>query len=416
MTNRPKVSFTIPEPPKDASPQLRQMLLAMKEAVEVRLGRRGDPLEQGLTKRDLLEAKLAKLGPLGASGPLYPVEIEPAEARITPPAAIAFQVEGVFGGIMLTWDTPYDQYNVHAYTEVWRSETNDPSTRVLIDSSRGNMYFDRIPDGGPATFYYWIRFVSDYNRVGPFSEVKAGTKMADVAELMATISGHIDESDLSQAFQADYKGAKNAIATLEQKTQAQGASITSLSQIATSQGNVIAGLSAQYTLRLDVNGYISGFGAYNNGATSDFAVLADRFWIARPNSIGKTKPFIIDNGMVYIDTAMIKDASIQSAKIGSVTFGKIVDGSGTPVTTASGLLRADRIEVSKIQITDANIAGVIKSNMVASNGQPRWMLDKNGGLTLNGSGTSGRMEIRDNVIKVFDSVGRLRVQLGDLTL
>ena len=543
MTSRPKVSFTIPEPPKDASPQLRQMLLAMKEAVEVRLGRRGDPLEQGLTKRDLVEAKLAKLGPLGADGPLYPVEIEPAEARITPPAAIAFQVEGVFGGIMLTWDTPYDQYNVHAYTEVWRAETNDPNKRVLIDSSRGNTYFDRIPDGGPITFYYWIRFVSEYNRVGPFSQAKTGTKLADTVELLDRLSGEIDESILAQglrerinlidagaevpgsvaniaariegsfgtlletervtrssadsalasqittvaarvntntaAIQTEQTARANADSALasqittvaarvntntaaiqtEQTARASADSalasqITTLqtsvngntaaiqteqtaranadsalaSRITTlqtsvngntaaiqTQATVVNGLSAQYMVKLDVNGYVSGYGLYNSGGTSQFLIHADRFAIGRPG-VTTRYPFIVDNGQVVIDTAVIRDGSIQQGKIGSISFGKIVDGSGTPVTTASGLLRADRIEVDKIQITDANIAGVIKSNRVASNGQPRWMLDKNGGMTLNGSGSSGRMEIRDNVIKVFDSAGRLRVQLGDLTV
>lgn len=426
MQQRPKVSFTIPEPPKDASPQLRQMLLAMKEAVEVRLGRRGDPLEEAVTKRDLVDSGIARLSGLGPSGPLQPVVVEPAEARITPPAPVAFQVEGVFGGITLTWDHPTDLYSVHAYTEVYRSETNDPNTRILVDSSRGNTYFDRIPDGGPVTFYYWIRFVSEYNREGPFSEAKLGTKLRDVDELMAELSGNIDESDLSKEFQEGYEDVRNRLATAESTISAHGSSITATAKIVGDESSglvadnsankkAITGLSAQYTLKLNTNGYISGFGAYNNGTTSQFVVVSDTFWIAPPNSTGKTKPFIVDNGKVYIDTAVIKDASIQEGKLGSITFGKIKDASGNPVTTVGGTLRADMIDVGNLKVTDANISGVIKSAAKASNGQPRWMLDKNGGMTLNGSGTAGRMEIRDTVIKVFDSSGRLRVQLGDLT-
>jgi hypothetical protein len=179
---------------------------------------------------------------------------------------------------------------------------------------------------------------------------------------------------------------------------------------------ITKGLSAQFTLRLNTNGYVSGFGAYNDGKVSEFTVVADRFSVAPPGSTGRVKPFIINGGVVYIDTAMIRDASIQQGKLGPISFGKIVDVAGNPVTTLAGKLRADAIDVASLQVTDANIAGVLRSNQVASNGQPRWMLDKNGGMALNGSGAGGRMEIRDAVIKVFDATGRRRVQIGNLAL
>ncbi|KII34837.1 hypothetical protein NL64_06110 [Pseudomonas fluorescens] len=388
-----KVTFTIPEPPKDASPQMRQMLAAMKEAVEVRLGRRGDPLEEGVTRRDLLEGGIARLGGQG-NGQLVPVTVESAEARIIPPMPVALGAEGVFGGISLTWDTPYQQYNVHAFAEIWRSDKPDPTTRVLLDSSRGQLYFDRIPDSNATKYYYWVRFLSEYNREGPFSNVVSATKQADVAELMADISGHIDEGDLSASFRGTVNGMKT--------------SITQTSQ-------VVEGLKAQYTVRLDVNGYISGFGSYNNGTTSEFAILADTFWVASPGSTGKIKPFILYNNVLYLDAAVIRDGTIQQGKLGPISFGKLVDGAGNPVTTVAGRLRVDMIDVNSIQITDANIAGVIRSNQVASNGQPRWILDKNGGMAMNSSNGNGRFEMRDNVMKFFDNA-RLRIQLGDQTL
>lgn len=417
-----KPIFTIPEPPKDASPELRRFLASMKEAVEVRLGRRGDPLEQAVTKRELIDGGIARLGSR-ANGDLVPVIVDDGEARITPPAPVGFTAIGVYGGITLTWENPFEAYNVHAYTEVWRGESNDPNKRILINSSRGSIFFDRIPDEDERTYYYWVRFLSEYNREGPFAGPLAAKKEADVTKLMEQISGEIDESDLSAAFRADYTSTKAVLAQHTQTLAAQGASITAQSQINSSQqatldnqAKQITGLSAQYTLRLDVNGYVSGFGAYNSGTTSDFTIVADRFWIAPPNSTGKLKPFIIENGIVYMNAAIIKDASIQQGKLGPISFGKIIDAAGKPVTTLAGKLRADAIDVTNLQVTDANIAGVLRSNQVASNGQPRWMLDKNGGLTMNGSGANGRMEVRDAAIKVFDSAGRLRVQLGDLTI
>ena len=138
-----------------------------------------------------------------------------------------------------------------------------------------------------------------------------------------------------------------------------------------------------------------------------------KFWIGMPGA-DKVNPFMVVNGITYIDTGMIRKASITEGQLGPIGFGKIVGSDGNPVTTLAGKLRADAIDVENLQVTDANISGVIKSTQVASNGQPRWALDKNGGLTMNGSSTGGRMEMRESFIKVFDANGVKRVQLGDL--
>lgn len=367
----------IPEPPKSADPSMRAFLASMKEALEVRLGRRGDPMEQAITKRELVESGIARLRG-GGGGDLAPVVVQDDGARVIPPVVIGFVAEGVFGGVHLTWENPFEAYNVHAYTEVWRGESNDPTARVLINSSRGGTFFDRIPDDDERVYWYWVRFVSEYNREGPFSLPQMATKQKDVSLLMEQISGQIEQSDLSAAFADEIGQLKNS-----------------------------------YVVKLDVNGYAAGFGLYNTGAQSEFAVLADRFWVGKPGS-ARVKPFIVDNGTVYIDTAMIRDASIQQGKLGPISFGKIIDAAGNPVTTLAGKLRADAIDVASLRVTDANISGVLRSSQVASNGQPRWMLDKNGGMVMNGSSSGGRMEVRDSVIKIFDNAGRLMVQLGDL--
>lgn len=367
----------IPEPPRSADPSLRSFLAALKEAVEVRLGRRGDPLEEAITKRDLVDIGIAKLRS-SVGSELTPVIVEDDEARIIPPAPVGFVALPVFGGIHLTWENPFEAYNVHAYAELWRGESNDRSKAILINSSRGATFFDRIPDEDEAEYWYWVRFVSEYNRYGPFSLPVAARKLADVKKIMAQISGEIDQSDLSQGFQ-------DAMVTLQNS----------------------------YFVKLDVSGYASGFGMYNNGKSADFAVMADRFWVGMPGA-GKVKPFMVVDGITYIDAAMIREASIQQGQLGPIGFGKITGADGKPVTTLAGKLRADAIDVESLQVTDANISGVIRSKQVASNGQPRWMLDKNGGLTMNGSSTGGRMEIRDAFIKVFDANGVMRVQLGDL--
>lgn len=367
----------IPEPPKSADPSLRAFLSAMKEALEVRLGRRGDRMEEAVTRGDLVEFGLAKVSS-SASTDLEPIITTPDEARITPPVPLGLVAEPLLGGVHLTWENPFSAYNVHGYAEVWRGDSNDRSKAILINSSRGATFFDRIPAEGDGEFWYWVRFVSTYDKQGAFSLPVVSRKRADVKELMDQISGQIDRGDLTEGF-------RDAMTTLENS----------------------------YFVKLDVSGYASGFGMYNNGQSADFAVMADRFWVGMPGS-GRARPFMVVDGITYIDTAMIREASIEQGQLGPIGFGKITDKDGKPVTTLAGKLRADAIDVESLQVTDANISGVIRSKQVASNGQPRWMLDKDGGMTMNGSGAGGRMELRDSYIKVFDANGVKRVQLGDL--
>jgi hypothetical protein len=369
----------IPEPPSGTEPGLRAFLNAVKESLEVSFGRRGDPMSEVVTKGELVDSGVATLLEPGGSA-LAPAVITPSEARILPPVPVGFTAGGFLGGVHLSWENPYNAYSVHAYTEVWRAPANDPAQRVLIGSSRSSSYFDRIPEAGAVTYWYWIRFVSEYDRYGPFSLVFEVEKPADVGAIMDEISGQINQSDLSTAF-----------------------------------NNEVAQIKASYVVKLDPTGtYAAGFGLYNSGTTSEFAIQVDRFSIGVPGSAAR-KPFIVDGGVVYIDTALIRNASIQEGQLGPIGIGKITLADGTPVTTVAGLIRADAIDVGSLTVDWAKVTGAIQSTANGTNGQPRWVLSKNGGMQLNSVGAGGRMEVRDNVIKVFDAGGVLRVQFGDLT-
>lgn len=331
-----KALATIPDLPATTDPALRRTLAAMKEALEVRLGRRGDPMEEGVTKADLIAAGLAKkLGVSGLGRPDLSIgDLVPGSPRgDLPTAPAAFFAEGVFGGVVLSWELPQTQYEGHALTEIWRSNSDNPETRKQVGTAVGSAYFDQIPATGAVVSYYWVRFVSKTGRTGPYSRVAEATKPEDVKELLTRLSGAIDESELSQALNERLDDTETEI--LE-------------------QSKIVKGLSAQYTLRLNVNGYVAGFGLYNNGVTSDFAVQADRFWIAPPGSYSKIKPFIVQNGKVYMDTAVIREASIQQGKIGPISFGKITDAQGNPVTTVGGKLKATSIETDQLWTAIAN--------------------------------------------------------------
>jgi predicted phage tail protein len=86
------------------------------------------------------------------------------------------------------------------------------------------------------------------------------------------------------------------------------------------------GLEAQYTVKIDSNGRVSGFGLASTTSaagetTSEFIINADKFGVIMPSAPG-VKPFTIGkvNGVprVIMSNALIGDASISSAMIGDL--------------------------------------------------------------------------------------------------
>jgi predicted phage tail protein len=150
---------------------------------------------------------------------------------------------------------------------------------------------------------------------------------------------------------------------------------------ATAYANLNGQLSASYTIKTQITTggrtYIAGIGVGidNTSGTVESQVLvaAQKFAILDNTGSAVSSPFIVSGGQVFMSSAFIQDASITNAKI----------------------------------------SGVIQSNSVGANGQPRWVLDKNGVFTMNGANTgSGYLTITDSLVSVYDGNGTLRVRLG----
>ena len=91
------------------------------------------------------------------------------------------------------------------------------------------------------------------------------------------------------------------------------------------------GLLAQYTIKIDNAGHISGFGLSSEtlaggGVTSDFGVRSDRFWLAPPTIASATPPDPVQyppyRGQVWLDTSKTPKVTNYYAKgISGVTDG-----------------------------------------------------------------------------------------------
>lgn len=117
-----------------------------------------------------------------------------------------------------------------------------------------------------------------------------------------------------------------AISTLQATV---GQNTIALQQESTVRANADNDIYAKYSVKIDNNGYVSGFGlmstANNSTPFSDFIVRADRFAIGSPSGPGitPTVPFIVlttpdakgNQPGVYMRNAMIANAAIGTAQI-----------------------------------------------------------------------------------------------------
>ena len=166
---------------------------------------------------------------------------------------------------------------------------------------------------------------------------------------------------------------------------------TMQSRIDTINGKVTE-IGSLYTAKVDVNGLIGGFGVYNDGQVVEAGFDVDRFWVGRTTN--KIKPFIIQDGMVYISQAAIAKGSIDSARIQDAA-----------ITSA---------KIANAAITMANISGSLQSDNFLQ-GTSGWRLTKSGEFEMNGNVVGqGRTVRTARSTRVYDASGRLRVQMGDL--
>ena len=162
----------LPAIPNSSDPSVK----ALKEATEVRLGRRGDPLDRGLTVRDLYENGVINVSGLpdpsvggGITGGTW-INPRPIIGDTSPPPApVNFTAVGGFTGIIVSWGKP-PRKDLTAH--IYRNTVDDISTAVFIAASVGQIFSDSVTHG--STYYYWVRFVSAAEVTGPFNAT-AGT-------------------------------------------------------------------------------------------------------------------------------------------------------------------------------------------------------------------------------------------------
>jgi hypothetical protein len=111
-----------------------------------------------------------------------------------------------------------------------------------------------------------------------------------ISNLSTTVSNNTTAISNEQTARAD---ADSALATsISNLSTTVGSNTTAISEEAIARANADGTLFAQYTVKIDANGYVSGFGLASSGAAdnpfSEFHVRTDRFAIVNP-SVNRTE-------------------------------------------------------------------------------------------------------------------------------
>jgi len=109
----------------------------------------------------------------------------------------------------------------------------------------------------------------------------------------------------------DITAVASSVSTLSAQVGTNTSAIqTTQTAVASLEGDVYA----EYTVKLDVNGNVSGFGLFGTATSSLFEIIADRFAIV--NGVGSSNvPFIVDGSDVYIKHGLIQDAEIDTLQV-----------------------------------------------------------------------------------------------------
>lgn len=202
-TKRPtKVPSFNTKLPSKIDQGLRDHINALTEALDVRLGRRGDPVDRAITLRELIESGMAvelrntPFDPNNISKPTFgPPQVFPDVS--TPPAPTGVSATGGYSLITVFWDFPL--YSNHSQTEIWRYTSDSIGDAILVGTSGGRSFVDAV--GQSADYYYWVRHVSSSDVRGPFHDTNGehATTATDVATLLSVLSGAITTSQLVTA-------------------------------------------------------------------------------------------------------------------------------------------------------------------------------------------------------------------------
>ncbi|WP_080947465.1 TipJ family phage tail tip protein [Moraxella bovoculi] len=223
---------------------------------------------------------------------------------------------------------PINAVLVYANSGGYGGSATGSVTYYQVKAERGNIATDWTPapedvnvDLSP---YATNANLDEFKQAQATKDTATASKLSQLESTLGTkASTNALDSLTTKVNQVDGKLTAEAqkISTLQTTVNGQSASIQQHAQ-------TLNGLSAQWTLKVQSGNIVSGIGLASNNGVSDFAVRADKFYIASPTGQKGDTPFTVltspqvVNGVQVPAGTYIKDAYIAN---GSITMAKIAD-------------------------------------------------------------------------------------------
>lgn len=343
---------SIPAPPKNER-EATAFYSSVKEALEVRLGRRGDPKDRAVTLRELIDSGLAEelldnpFDPNAGVG-VTDFQAPPVFTDATiPPTPTGLSASAGKTKIIVSWNNP--QISNLAHTEVWRSSDSSLGNAVRHDTTETIVWADSVD---PAEqFYYWVRHVTTSGVFSAFAgSVNATTLQLVGAQLADNI---ITNAKLVNDTITNAKIATGTIGTTEIADDA----ITTAKIITNA---VTADSIASGTI---VAANIAG-GTITASKIESGTITATQI---DGNTITADK---IQNGTLTSDSGVF--GAISAANITTGTL----NGSNVTVTNLSaGNITSGNLSVDRIVAGSLNLAGKSVSGSVGTTASSNSILD-----------------------------------------
>lgn len=235
--------------------------------------------------------------------------------------------------------------------------------------------------------------ITDINTISSTSNSAAAVKLAAVDAILFDSDGNeiVSATNLSTMSSTVLDSDGNARASASQIDQLSAsytnpetgaANNVTLQQALETSASEVDGLRGQYTVKLDTNGAAAGFGLASTSddagnITSEFIVNADRFAIigsgtTLTNPTGShnaSVPFTVITSQqtingetvppgVYMTDAFIKNGSIVSAKIGTLSADKLTAGTISADRIGTNSINASKLVLDNASIVSQTINGV----------------------------------------------------------
>jgi len=438
----------IPEPPQGA---LYGFLSAVKNAVEVRLGLRGDKLDRAVTLRELFSSGVITGISGGISAPVssgsawgYTLAVPPVDLT-PPPAPTSLTTGATWSQIFLEWD--WGTYSNHDVTEIWRRQVGtDPAVNYgtcsfdgeaysdgcqMVASPSGKVWQDNVGDivnatGDGQEYYYWVRLKSSAGVTGdPYPSAAAGilgTLTKDPAHALALLNDALTANEIKLGAIGSSELAIDAV--IANKIAANAVTVSKILNGAINSDKIAANAVTAgqiATNAITADKILAGSVSATKIATD--AITADKI-LAGSVSATKIATDAITAGKIATN-------AITANKIlaGAVTTNKILAGAIDASKITAGAITSDKIlagAVTANKLLATDIYSVTMQSTNYSAGTSGWNISKDGNAEFNSgtfrgtlnvkSATSGaRMEMTNSTLRVYDSAGTLRVKIGDLS-